>query len=126
MVKTRQQKMNEERNKKTHDKKTSENKVETRSSSKLKLRMGSGSDAESESGLKLECIELPKIVIPKKMNERFKLKKAIAKHSNDKKIQKDIDYLKKNVKHLKKLYKKDKKQNNEEMLAVWKNLSYIK
>jgi len=101
MVKTRHQMKREQTISKSH-----ENGVRTRSSTRT-------------SGLSLERVELPKIVLSKEMNKRFQIRKAIAKKSKEKKIEK----MEKNVKSLKKLYKKSQKQNNEEMLSVWKNFS---
>jgi hypothetical protein len=98
MVKTRHQIKQDEKCKKNH-----ENKVQTRSSVK-------------EKSSHLERVELPKIVLSKEMNKRLQLRKTIEKKSKEKMIEKKI-------KNVKKLYKKSEKQNNEEMLSVWKNLN---
>lgn len=83
--------------------KNHENGVRTRSSTRT-------------SGLYLERVELPKIVLSKEMNKRLQLRKTIEKKSKEKMIEKKI-------KNVKKLYKKSEKQNNEEMLSVWKNFN---
>ena len=101
MVKTRQQMKREQTISKSH-----ENGVRTRSSTRT-------------SGLPLERVELPKIVLSKEMNKRLHIRKAIAKKSKEKKMEK----LEKTVKSLKISYMKSQKQNNEEMLSVWKNIS---
>lgn len=101
MVKTRHQMKLEQTSSKSH-----ENGVRTRSSTRT-------------SGLPLERVELPKIVLSKEMNNRLHIRKAIAKKSKEKKMEK----LEKTVKSLKISYKKSQKQNNEEMLSVWKNIS---
>ena len=101
MVKTRHQMKLEQSISKSH-----ENGVRTRSSTRT-------------SGLPLERVELPKIVLSKEMNKRLHIRKAIAKKSKEKKMEK----LEKTVKSLKISYMKSQKQNNEEMLSVWKNIS---
>ncbi len=101
MVKTRHQTIHEQSSSKSH-----ENGVRTRSSTRT-------------SGLALERVELPNIVLSNEMNKRLHIRKAIAKKYKEKKIKK----LEKMVKNLKISYNKSKKQNNEEMLSIWKNFS---
>ena len=98
MVKTRHQLKQDEIYTKKY-----ENKVQTRSSSNQKSRQ-------------LDRVELPKIVLSKEMNKRLQLRKTIVKKSKEKMMEKRI-------KNVKKLYKKSEKQNNEEMLSVWKNFN---
>jgi len=98
MVKTRHQRKQDEKYTKNH-----ENRVQTRSNAKQKLH-------------DLERVELPKIVLSKEMNKRLQLRKTIVKKSKEKMMEKRI-------KNVKKLYKKSEKQNNEEMLSVWKNIN---
>jgi hypothetical protein len=86
--------------------KSHENGVRTRSSTRT-------------SGLPLERVELPMIVHSNEMNKRLHIRKAIAKKYKEKKMEK----LEKIVKSLKISYMKSQKQNNEEMLTVWKNIS---
>lgn len=84
-----------------------ENRVQTRSSSINK-------------SAHLEKIELPKVVLSDAMNKRLQLRKAIAKKSKEKMKEKMNE---KKIKNIKNLYKKSQKQNNEEMLIVWKNIN---
>jgi len=68
---------------------------------------------------KLERVELPKIILSKEMKKRFQIKKAISKKSRELQIEKK---LKKMCKYHRQ-YKEHRKQNNDELLAIWKNFN---
>lgn len=68
---------------------------------------------------KLERVELPRIVLSKEMNKRFQMKKAIAKNSRETVMERKLKKLFKYQRQ----YKEHRKQNNDEMLALWKNFN---
>ncbi len=68
---------------------------------------------------KLERVELPRIVLSKEMNKRFQIKKSIAKNSGEAVIEQKLTKLFKYQRQ----YKEHRKQNNDEMLAIWKNFN---
>lgn len=68
---------------------------------------------------KLERVELPRIVLSKEMNKRFQIKKSIAKNSGEAVIEQKLKKLFKYQRQ----YKEHRKQNNDEMLAIWKNFN---
>lgn len=68
---------------------------------------------------KLERVELPRIVLSKEMNKRFQIKKTIAKNSRETVIEQKLKKLFKYQRQ----YKEHRKQNNDEMLAIWKNFN---
>jgi hypothetical protein len=74
---------------------------------------------KSEKPKKLERVELPRIVLSKEMNKRFQIKKAIAKNSRETVMERKLKKLFKYQRQ----YKEHRKQNNNEMLALWKNFN---
>ena len=104
MVKTRQQQAKQE-------------KQEQRSKN-YETSVGVGVQTRSGTS-KLERVELPKIVLSKEMNKRFQIKKAIAKNSRETVMERKLKKLFKYQRQ----YKEHRKQNNDEMLALWKNFN---
>jgi len=94
----------------------------------VKTRQQQAKQQETHSGVgvqtrsvtqKLERVELPKIVLSKEMNKRFQIKKAIAKNSRETVMERKLKKLFKYQRQ----YKEHRKQNNDEMLALWKNFN---
>ena len=107
MVKTRQQQANQ--------KETGTGVgVQTRSRASIPKK-----SEKSEKPKKLERVELPRIVLSKEMNKRFQIKKAIAKNLRETVMERKLKKLFKYQRQ----YKEHRKQNNDEMLALWKNFN---
>jgi hypothetical protein len=104
MVKTRQQQAKQE-------------KQEQRSKN-YETSVGVGVQTRSGTS-KLERVELPTVVLSKEMNKRFQIKKAIAKNSRETVMERKLKKLFKYQRQ----YKEHRKQNNDEMLALWKNFN---
>jgi hypothetical protein len=104
MVKTRQQQAKQQ---------------ETYARVGVQTRSGASKSEKSEKPKKLERVELPRIVLSKEMNKRFQIKKAIAKNSRETVMERKLKKLFKYQRQ----YKEHRKQNNDEMLALWKNFN---
>jgi len=104
MVKTRQQQAKQE-------------KQEQRSKN-YETSVGVGVQTRSGTS-KLERVDLPTVVLSKEMNKRFQIKKAIAKNSREMVMERKLKKLFKYQRQ----YKEHRKQNNDEMLAIWKNFN---
>ena len=104
MVKTRQQQAKQE-------------KQEQRSKN-YETSVGVGVQTRSGTS-KLERVDLPTVVLSKEMNKRFQIKKAIAKNSREMVMERKLKKLFKYQRQ----YKEHRKQNNDEMLALWKNFN---
>lgn len=104
MVKTRQQQANQK---------------ETGTGVGVQTRSRASIPKKSEKPKKLERVELPRIVLSKEMNKRFQIKKAIAKNLRETVMERKLKKLFKYQRQ----YKEHRKQNNDEMLALWKNFN---
>lgn len=107
MVKTRQQQANQK---------------ETQAGVGVQTRSGASIPKKSEKlekPKKLERVELPRIVLSKEMNKRFQIKKAIAKNLRETVMERKLKKLFKYQRQ----YKEHRKQNNDEMLTLWKNFN---
>ena len=81
-----------------------------------------GTGVQTRSGAcKLERVELPTIVLSKEMKKRFQIKKAIAKTSKITQMEKKV----RKLVRFRNEYNEHRKQNNEEMLAIWKNMELL-
>lgn len=107
MVKTRQQQAKQEK--------------QEQPSKKYETSVGVGVQTRSGTSKpeKLERVELPKIILSKEMNKRLQIKKAIAKNSRETVMERKLKKLFKYQRQ----YKEHRKQNNNEMLALWKNFN---
>jgi hypothetical protein len=118
MVKTRQQEKQEQ----IYNKYDSAIGVLTRAGAKKNKNKNKNKKAHThETVNKLERVELPKIILSKEMKKRFQIKKAISKKSRELQIEKN---LKKMFKYHRQ-YKEHRKQNNDELLAIWKNFDSV-
>ena len=116
MVKTRQQQAKQEKQEQ-HSKK-----YETNVAVGVQTRSGTSKPEKLEKSKKLEKlerVELPKIILSKEMNKRLQIKKAIAKNSRETVMELKLKKLFKYQRQ----YKEHRKQNNNEMLALWKNFN---
>jgi pyruvoyl-dependent arginine decarboxylase (PvlArgDC) len=66
-------------------------------------------------------VELSNIVLSKEMKKRFQIKKAIAKKSKITQMEKKV----RKLVRFRNEYNEHRKQNNEEMLAIWKNMELL-
>jgi hypothetical protein len=107
MVKTRQQQAKQEKQEKQEQR-----------SKNYETSVGVGVQTRSGTS-KLERVELPTVVLSKEMNKRFQIKKAIAKNSRETVMERKLKKLFKYQRQ----YKEHRKQNNDEMLALWKNFN---
>lgn len=109
MVKTRQQAREQATHQATHH---------TQSSTKYQCGVQTRSQTKKPH---LERVELSNIVLSKEMKKRFQIKKAIAKKSKITQMEKKV----RKLVRFRNEYKEHRKQNNEEMLAIWKNMETL-